>query len=214
MKKRNQKKNSWVVYDKQFKGRCHKCGKIGHKSTDPNFLRTRTKKWSTRLQKWRRKSPKISGKRFNCEKTGHKKDDCPELIGSSYKAKQLLDEKESADLVLCMVSETIWMATKEKKKSVSFLKSFKEQFDILPSICETGMMYTIDGEFFFNFTKSSWISYLATSYHITNNDAGMYDITEIDEPVQGSSSNMKVTKKGKLHLRVNQIDGSEIEHTL
>ena len=42
----------------------------------------------------------------------------------------------------------------------------------------------------------------------------MYDITEIDEPVQGSSSNMKVTKKGKLHLRVNQIDGSEIEHTL
>ena len=42
----------------------------------------------------------------------------------------------------------------------------------------------------------------------------MCNITKIDESVQGSSGNMKGTKEGKLHIKVRQVDGSTILHTL
>ena len=42
----------------------------------------------------------------------------------------------------------------------------------------------------------------------------MYDVIEVDEPVHGSSGNVKAAKNGKLHLMVKQIDGNEIECTL
>ena len=42
----------------------------------------------------------------------------------------------------------------------------------------------------------------------------MHDVTDIDEFVQGSPSNMTVTKNGKLHIKVRQVDESEFEHNL
>ena len=45
-----------------------------------------------------------------------------------------------------------------------------------------------------------------------NNDTLMYGINEIDESIQGSSHNMKVIKKGKLCLKLKQVDGSEFEN--
>ena len=42
----------------------------------------------------------------------------------------------------------------------------------------------------------------------------MYGITNIDVLLQGRLDNMKATKKCKLSVKVQQIDGSEIEHTL
>ena len=81
------------------------------------------------------------------------------------------------------------------------------KLEVLPLIHEIGMMCTIHGESFFNFTKGAL-------WHNTNDDAGMYDITMIDEPVKGKSRRIKVTKKGKLCLNVRQVDGSEIGYTL
>ena len=58
------------------------------------------------------------------------------------KAEKSLSKRESDDLVLFMVSETICISTKEKKKSVSFLDSIEEhEFEILPSIHVTGVMF-------------------------------------------------------------------------
>ena len=42
-----------------------------------------------------------------------------------------------------------------------------------------------------------YLDRLGTPWHITNNDAGIYDIIEIDETVQGNSDNMKAAKKEK-----------------
>ena len=63
---------------------------------------------------------------------------------------------------------------------------------------EAGMMCTIDGNTFFSFTKNIWIGDSGASCHITNKDTGIYDIINIDELIQGSSSIMPATKKGKL----------------
>ena len=76
------------------------------------------------------------------------------------------------------------------------------------------MVQTIDGESFFSFTRITWFGDLDASFHIRINDTRMYYITEIDEPVQGSSDKIKATKKGKLHVKLKQIDGRKIKHTL
>ena len=52
------------------------------------------------------------------------------------------------------------------------------------------------------------------SCHITNDDAGMYDITDVDQLIPGSSSIMPPTKRGKLQINVQQVDGTEQVHTL
>ena len=69
-----------------------------------------------------------------------------------------------------------------------------------------GMMCTIDEETFL-VTKNTWIGYLGTTYHITNNDTGLYDVTNINQLVQGSSSSMLTAKKGKLLIKECQVDG-------
>ena len=59
-------------------------------------------------------------------------------------------------------------------------------------------MCTIDGDTFFSFTKNTCIGDSVTSCNITNDDIGLYDITEIDESIQGSSGIMPAIKTGKL----------------
>ena len=82
--------------------------------------------------------------------------------------------------------------TKEnKKEKVRFMEDVKQ-----PS--EAGLMCTMDGNKFFSFTKNTWIRHLGVSCHITNNDTGLYNITNIDKLIQGSTGIMLATKKGKL----------------
>ena len=73
--------------------------------------------------------------------------------------------------------------------------SFLDDFEILPLIHVVDITCTVDGESFFTFTKNTQIGDAGTSRHITNNDTVMYNITGIDELLEGSSGNMKVTKK-------------------
>ena len=81
--------------------------------------------------------------------------------------------------------------TKEnEKKKVWFVEDVKQ-----PS--EAGMMCTIDGNTFL-FTKKTQMRDSGASCHITNNDTGLYNATNINELMQGSSSIMPATKKGKL----------------
>ena len=63
------------------------------------------------------------------------------------------------------------------------------------------------------FLKCTWIGDLRTSCHIANDNTRMYDITDINKSVQGISGNMKTTKQGKFHVKVQQVDGNEIVHT-
>ena len=84
-------------------------------------------------------------------------------------------------------------------KKVQFEDSVKR-----PS--EAGMMCIIDGH---SFTKNTWIGDSGVSCHITNDKHGMYDVIDIDESIQGSSSIMPATKKGKLCITVCQVNGQE-----
>ena len=76
------------------------------------------------------------------------------------------------------------------------------------------MLCTIDGDTFYLFTKSTWIGDSGALYHITNNVTGLFDITDIDELIQGSSRNMPAMKKGKLWVKLQQVNGTEQVHTL
>ena len=104
------------TYSKYFKSRCNKSRKIGHTSTDPNCMES---KYKRRAYKDYGENERSSGKffitYFNCGKTGHKKEDFSELFGSSNRAIQSFDKKESIT-VLCPVSETVCASTKEHKK--------------------------------------------------------------------------------------------------
>ena len=83
-----------------------------------------------------------------------------------------------------------------EKKQKSFLAS-NIKFKVL---IETGMMCTIDGD-------------LGTSYHITNNDSVLHDITNINELVHGSSGSLPTTNKRKLLMKVQQVDKIKKSHT-
>ena len=52
------------------------------------------------------------------------------------------------------------------------------------------MMIIIDGDNFFLFMKNTWIGDSGAFCHITNNNTGLYDITNINEFIQGSSGIM------------------------
>ena len=45
-------------------------------------------------------------------------------------------------------------------------------------------------------------------------DTGLFDVIDINESIQGSSGNMPATKKEKLHINTQQVDGTEPVHTL
>ena len=94
-----------------------------------------------------------------------------------------------------------------KKKKVWFMEDVKQ-----PS--EAGLICTIDGDTFFSFMKNTWIGDSGASCHITNNDTGLYDVMDINESIQGSSGIMPATKKGKLQVKVRQVNGTEQVHTL
>ena len=85
--------------------------------------------------------------------------------------------------------------------------------DNVKQTSEAGIMCTTDSDTFYSFTKNIWIGDLGASCHITNNKTGMYDITNINKSIQGSSNIMPATKNGKLHVNVCQVDGTEWVHT-
>ena len=79
---------------------------------------------------------------------------------------------------------------------------------------EAGMMCTIDVDTFYLFTKNTWIGDSGVPCHITDNYTGLYDLIDIDEFIQGSSSIISTAKKGKLWVKVHQVNRTEWVCTL
>ena len=84
------------------------------------------------------------------------------------------------------------------KKKVLFAEDVKQH-------SKAGMICTINGDTFCLFNKNTWIGDLGVLYHITNDDTGMYDITDIDEPIQGSSGIMPIIKSASNMLTYNKL---------
>ena len=66
----------------------------------------------------------------------------------------------------------------------------------------------------FLFTKKSWSRDSYASCHIINNNTGLYDITDINESIQGSSHIMPAMKEGKLLVKARQDDMTQWANTL
>ena len=62
--------------------------------------------------------------------------------------------------------------------------------------------------------KNTWNGNLGASCLITNNETVLYDVTNINELVQRSLSNMPAMKKSKLHMKVHQVYSSKKLHVL
>ena len=90
----------------------------------------------------------------------------------------------------------------KKRKKVQFTENFKKPM-------KAGMLHTVDGEIFYLFTKNMWIGDSGTLCHITNNDTGLYNVTKINKSIEGSVGSMSATKKGKLCMKVHQVDSTE-----
>ena len=89
-----------------------------------------------------------------------------------------------------------------RKRKLGFADDVKQLF-------EAGMMCTIDCDTFYSFTRNTWIRDSGASCHITNDDTSLYNITKINELIQGSYGIMPAMKKGKLCIKVCQ--GNRIE---
>ena len=66
---------------------------------------------------------------------------------------------------------------------------------------EAGVLCMIDGETFHLFMKNTWIGNLGASCHITNDETGLYDVTEINKLVEGSWEIFLLPKKGRFTLK-------------
>ena len=66
-----------------------------------------------------------------------------------------------------------------------------------------------------DFTKSTWIADSGASCHMGNIDDCMLEVKEIDEPIKvGNGSKARATKKGRIPLMLQQIDGTTMGITL
>ena len=104
------------------------------------------------------------------------------------KAERAIDGDED-DIVLCSLTKE--NNEENTKKKVWLMEDVKQPL-------EAGMMGTIDGDTFFLFMQNTWIGDSDASSHITKDNTGLYDITDIKDSIQGSFSIMPTMKKGKL----------------
>ena len=72
----------------------------------------------------------------------------------------------------------------EKESSFADNLRFKTlHADLLPSMQDAGMMETINMQSFHTFTRNTWIGDLGASCHITNDNMGLYVVTNIETSV-------------------------------
>ena len=108
------------------------------------------------------------------------------------KAEKNIDGDEH-DMVLCLLT----MENKKEyaNKKIWFIDGVKQPL-------EAGMMCTIDSDTFYSFMKNTLIGDSGASCHITNDDTGMYNASNINESIQGSSGITPTKKKSKLCVNV------------
>ena len=179
---------------KECKQQCRKCGKFCHKPGNKRCLENKNKKEENK--KTERYENKIENL-MECATIAHmSKDSWAWNYGHKKieKAEEANDSNED-DVVLCLL--TTKSKNECKKKKVWFV-------DVKQPL-EAGMMCTIDGDTFL-FMKNTWIGDSGASCHITNNDTDSFDITNIHDSIQGSSSIMPTAKVSKMGSQCDCMD--------
>ena len=103
----------------KLKGRCHNCGKFGHKASEcRNKVNSEKKKG------------KFQGKCFHCGKVGHKKENCWLLHGKPKdQANSVITESNDDEIVLLCsyIGEDEWTRVKSSSKEIKKREYFKRE---------------------------------------------------------------------------------------
>ena len=111
-------------------------------------------------------------------------------------------KRDEDDVVFCLLMSESKKECKIKK--VWFPEDVKQPL-------EASKMCIIDCDTLYLFMNNTCIGDSGASCHITNDDKGLYDIANIDESIQGSSSIMLAMKKGSSksrHAKTIGLNGS------
>ena len=104
---------------------------------------------------------------------------------------------------LSQLSTTVEVLLNKWNKCVSIFTN-----DVKKPI-EPSMLCIIDGKPFFLFMENTWIGDSDASCHNTNDDTSLDDVIDINKLIQCNSGRMSATKKGKLLIKVYQVNGGE-----
>ena len=161
-------------FKKPFKGRCHSCGKFGHKSVEcPN--KNKRDNGGNGGDKGR-----FNGKCFYCGKWGHMKQDCNKLKAdrAARSTNAMIAEEDEDEDHVYMASDVIdnWW-----EKSDTFLLSDEPE----------------------GAKKNIWLIDSGASAHISNSTQGMKNLRKIERKIKiGSGEHVMATHIGDLFGKV------------
>ena len=230
--------SAFVATGGKFKGRCYKCGRFEHKSSDcPN----------SKGPQGDRNGQKLNGKCFYCGKWGHRKRDCKKLLQDRKereRANMAHEDFEEGELAFTTLVVKNKMSRKDadnnlcgnRKKTDIGLKElaskdikitkelFKEKdvkkkyeaadnetaFAALGEEKEKTKKKSKDDGRFDMLTKDTWLIDSGASSHMTNTTDGMIHLRKIDKKVKvGSGEHVQVTHIGDKKGSIVQKNGSK-----
>ena len=184
---------------KQFKGKCLKCGKIGHKAANC------------------RSGQKFNGNCHYCGKPGHRIAECrkkkrEERNGSS-EANVAMEEV----VLLSGEPKMNYFCQEVKKHCCQDVEKYKHRSktcEINDTMAqeEVVLMATNESN---KFTKETWVGDTGATSHMTNSDKGLINAQTINEQIRvGNGKYMIATKKGRLPCTIKQTNGEDQQCTL
>jgi hypothetical protein len=187
----------WFDYKKpKFKGKCYGCGKTGHYVKD---CIVRQKKKTDPWQAKPRTGPKRSNpdrnyrKRFNRKQRQYQAQD---QIYLGNKCKLLDDQQQVLAKTVLQICQRLGLPDEELYDCIKEHAYVMGEQKLTPS-------------------SSIFLGDSGASTHMGNEDEGMYDIQDINDPVTvGNGKVLRATKVGKLRRTVHQMDGSTLDVVL
>ncbi len=191
----------------KFKGRCHYCGKFGHKASECRKKKNDNEKGTTS-----EKSKRFDGKCNFCGKYGHKEKDCWEKHGkpdrrrnkSNDKGHQAVEdeepdssEEEESALITLESLEYLLNNDQEQNEQNS---DTKEQTDLAFG----------SGQHTSGYDGSMWLGDTGASCHMTNSTDGLVNLVPNKSwIVFGNGQRLESTHIGELVGTVEQKDGEK-----
>jgi len=117
-------------FKKQFKGKCHVCGKIGHKGTDCWTLEANKKKWPTSYhgrENTETKNNRFTGNCHYCHKKGHQESECHTKLNDN---ENNVEEEHALMTSCCAHKENAEMWTCHMKSSTEGMYDLEKCNDI------------------------------------------------------------------------------------
>ena len=188
----------------KFKGRCHYCGKFGHKASECRKKKSDNEKGATS-----EKSKRFDGKCNFCGKYGHKEKDCWEKHGKPERKRNESNDKgnqgiEAEDPDSSEGEESALITLESLGYLLDNAQEQNEQND------DTGEQTDLAFGSTSGYDSSMWLGDTGASCHMTNSTDGMVNLVPNKSwIVFGNGQRLESTHIGELVGTVVQKDGQE-----